>query len=92
LEYINSEERHPACVYFHPWEMDPEQPRVVGRSASWWRHSVGLAGMARKIEKLLDDFEFAPLGDVLRSVVGGNGQFEYVRPQRDSERTGCLQI
>ncbi len=50
-------EGHPAILYFHPWEIDPGQPRVVGAPLkSRFRHYSGLAGMTGKLSQLLDDF------------------------------------
>lgn len=74
LEYVNLEEQRPACIYFHPWEVDSEQPRIECSGLVWWRHSFGLAGMERKLTRLLQDFEFAPLQKVLQPVLGGSGQ------------------
>ena len=67
LELINQEEGEAGCVYFHPWELDPEQPRLGIGAGAWWRHSFGLSRMEGKLKKLLEDFEFAPLGRVLAS-------------------------
>jgi polysaccharide deacetylase family protein (PEP-CTERM system associated) len=64
---------HPAVVYLHPWEFDPEQPRFRGPSA-WlrFRHYVNLDRTAPRLERLLQEFSFAPLrevfGDLLRRV------------------------
>lgn len=67
LEHINQEEGRAGCIYFHPWEIDPEQPRLTGSATAWWRHSFGLSTMEEKLKRLLDDFESAPMGEVLRS-------------------------
>lgn len=67
LEHINQAEGRSACVYFHPWEIDPEQPRLPTSAGSWLRHSFGISGMEEKLRKLLNDFEFAPMGEVLSS-------------------------
>jgi polysaccharide deacetylase family protein (PEP-CTERM system associated) len=75
LEYVNLEEQREGCVYFHPWEIDSEQPRLLDSTVAWWRHSVGISGMETKLARLLEDFKFAPLGEVLRTVScesGGN--------------------
>ena len=43
--------------YFHPWEVDPEQPRVPSVSLKTrFRHYVNLEHMAGKLERLMDDF------------------------------------
>ncbi|MBJ7502280.1 MAG: DUF3473 domain-containing protein [Sphingopyxis sp.] len=52
-------EGHPAILYFHPWEIDPGQPRVAGAPIrSKVRHYTGLSAMAGKLRKLLADFDW----------------------------------
>jgi len=47
----------PAVFYFHPWEIDPDQPRVAGAPLrSRLRHYTGLAGMAAKLARLTREF------------------------------------
>jgi polysaccharide deacetylase family protein (PEP-CTERM system associated) len=49
--------RSPATFYFHPWEIDPGQPRVRGLSSrSRFRHYVNLGRMEAKLTRLLADF------------------------------------
>lgn len=50
-------EGHPAILYFHPWEIDPGQPRVADAPLkSRIRHYSGLSAMAGKLRRLLSDF------------------------------------
>lgn len=58
--------RMPGMFYIHPWELDPEQPRlrVAGR-VSRFRHYVNLARTADKLDRFVSRFAFAPIGDVL---------------------------
>ena len=50
---------HPAILYFHPWEIDPGQPRVAGASLrSKLRHYSGLSAMAGKLQRMLGDFQW----------------------------------
>src|SRR5690606_13938203 len=52
-------EGHPAILYFHPWEIDPGQPRVANAPIkSRIRHYSGLSVMADKLRKLCADFEW----------------------------------
>src|SRR5690606_37265355 len=52
-------EGHPAFLYFHPWEIDPDQPRVGDAPIkSKIRHYSGLSAMADKLRKLLAAFEW----------------------------------
>ena len=58
IRHINDRERQPAMVYFHPWEFDPEQPRISAPLRSTLRHYTNLSGTQRKVERLLKDFRF----------------------------------
>lgn len=52
-------EGHPVVSYFHPWEFDPDQPRVEGASAkSRFRHYTNLALTERRLDSLLTSFAF----------------------------------
>lgn len=58
IRQVNSEGR-PAVFYFHPWEVDPGQPRVAGAPMrSRLRHYTNLSRMAGKLSDLLGDFEW----------------------------------
>ncbi len=58
VRQVNSETR-PAIIYFHPWEVDPGQPRVAGASLkSKLRHYTNLGKMAAKLERLIGDFDW----------------------------------
>ena len=61
LRKLNLVERRPACIYFHPWEIDPYQPRLANGLIARLRTYTGLKGMRRKLERLLSDFRFSPL-------------------------------
>jgi polysaccharide deacetylase family protein (PEP-CTERM system associated) len=58
----------PTVLYLHPWEVDPEQPR----QAVGWRtrinHYHNLASTEGRVERLLERFRFAPLGEVLEGL------------------------
>jgi len=56
---INAHDRQPAMFYFHPWELDPEQPRVDGPGAKTrFRHYLNLRRMAPRLTRLLRDFRW----------------------------------
>lgn len=65
LRRINRRERQPAIVYVHPWEVDPDQPKVRAPRLSRWRHYANLETTAHRIEQLLREFRFAPVRTVL---------------------------
>ena len=48
---------HPAAFYFHPWEIDPGQPRVAAAPLrSRLRHNTNLSGMEAKLRRLAGEF------------------------------------
>lgn len=57
IRQVNSKDRRPAVFYFHPWEIDPQQPRVPNASMrSRVRHYTNLSVMAEKLEQLVHEF------------------------------------
>lgn len=64
IRWINERQNQPACLYLHPWEMDPDQPKLVTGRIARWRTYTGLRSMAGKLERLLRDFEFTRLDEV----------------------------
>jgi polysaccharide deacetylase family protein (PEP-CTERM system associated) len=59
MNKVNREDRQPAIFYFHPWEVDPGQPRPDGVGAkSRFRHYVNLERMEGRIARLTRDFEW----------------------------------
>jgi polysaccharide deacetylase family protein (PEP-CTERM system associated) len=55
----------PGTFYMHPWEIDPDQPRV---DVSWLtraRHYGGLRGTVRRLERLLTEFQFVPISETM---------------------------
>jgi len=59
-------EGQPALVYIHPWELDPEQPRLQVRGKRGFStHYINLHRTEAKLRRLLRDFAFAPVRQVL---------------------------
>ncbi|MCC6531321.1 MAG: DUF3473 domain-containing protein [Burkholderiales bacterium] len=59
LRRVNRLDNLPCVFYFHPWEIDPEQPRQDGLSfKTRFRHYVNLSRMRSRIERLLRDFRW----------------------------------
>ncbi|HWP59953.1 MAG TPA: XrtA system polysaccharide deacetylase [Candidatus Acidoferrales bacterium] len=65
IRHINLVERQPAMVYVHPWELDPDQPRIAAPWLSRFRHYQNLESTETKLKKLLERFSFAPMEEVL---------------------------
>jgi len=59
LQRINHLEKHSAIFYFHPWEIDYEQPRQQGISAKTrFRHYFNLRHMEKRVKALTRDFSW----------------------------------
>jgi polysaccharide deacetylase family protein (PEP-CTERM system associated) len=72
IERVNRKEQQAAVFYFHPWEIDPEQPRVRGIDAkSRFRHYVNLSRTEGRIRRLLGDFRWGRMDEIfLPGAVG----------------------
>jgi polysaccharide deacetylase family protein (PEP-CTERM system associated) len=55
----------PGMLYVHPWELDPEQPRIPGRWKNRARHYWNLDETASRLARVIREFSFAPVRDVL---------------------------
>jgi polysaccharide deacetylase family protein (PEP-CTERM system associated) len=74
IRQVNRRDGRPAVFYFHPWEIDPAQPRVTSANLrSRFRHYTNLDGMAAKLRTLVDEFAWGRMDllahrEVLRAV------------------------
>lgn len=65
IRQVNRRDGRPAVFYFHPWEIDPGQPRVAGAPLkSRLRHYTNLDRMAPKLRQLIADFAWGRM-DIL---------------------------
>ena len=64
IRRLNRLEGQPACIYTHPWELDPDQARMTRGFVAGVRTYAGLKTMRRKLTRMFQEFEFAPIGDV----------------------------
>jgi polysaccharide deacetylase family protein (PEP-CTERM system associated) len=67
LRTINREGR-PFVVYVHPWEVDPGQPRLSPGRLRAFRHYVNLHRTEKRLARLLCDFRFGTISDVLAGL------------------------
>lgn len=71
---VNRLEQRPAVFYLHPWEIDPDQPRLQVGRLSRFRHYRNLEETETRLRALLRDFRFDTIGvlvsEVLRSLSG----------------------
>lgn len=74
IRHLNDRDKQPAMVYFHPWELDPSQPRISSAPLrSRLRHYVNLEKTESKIERLLQDFRFTTVSEVCRLATNSEG-------------------
>lgn len=52
---------HPLVMYLHPWELDPEQPRMNGSLLSRFRHYINLGKTESRLRQLVTDFPFSSI-------------------------------
>jgi len=65
IRRVNTRERRPILFYFHPWELDPGQPRPAMPWRNRIRHYIGMAGEERKLSRLFRDVSFTTIREVL---------------------------
>lgn len=64
IRRLNREEQKPACIYFHPWEIDPGLPRLANGLIARMRTYTGVKGMLGKVDRLVTDFRFSTVAEV----------------------------
>lgn len=65
ISTINRKEQRPAVFYLHPWELDPDQPRLQAGRVTSWRHYNGIDEAESRLRRLLTDFRWDRLDRVL---------------------------
>ena len=65
LNRVNREDREAAIFYFHPWEIDPAQPRIPGIDAKTrFRHYVNISRTEDRLRQLLQDFRWGRMDHI----------------------------
>jgi polysaccharide deacetylase family protein (PEP-CTERM system associated) len=68
IRMVNDNDRRPAIFYLHPWEVDPEQPRIRGIGLKTrFRHYVNLSRTEPRLARLIRDFRWNRIDQVYRS-------------------------
>ena len=73
LRQVNQKDQQSAVFYFHPWEIDADQPRVAGVDArTRFRHYVNISRMEKRLQRLLEDFQWGRMDHIfLKPAAGG---------------------
>ncbi len=62
---VNRQDQEAAIFYFHPWEIDPGQPRVAGIDAKTrFRHYINIGRMENRLQNLLTDFRWGRMDQI----------------------------
>jgi polysaccharide deacetylase family protein (PEP-CTERM system associated) len=69
ISRVNRLEGRPAIFYLHPWEIDPDQPRLKAGLLSRFRHYRNLGETEARLRRLLADFRFGPMSAVLDRAI-----------------------
>lgn len=65
VKRLNEKEGHPAVIYLHPWEFDPDQPRIKANPLSRFRQYLNLKTTEGKFTRLMENFDFGTAFQVL---------------------------
>ena len=65
IRHVNRRDNQPVMFYFHPWELDPDQPRPLMPWHHRFRHYVGLSRQAAKLSDLFRYTRFDTVREVL---------------------------
>jgi hypothetical protein len=61
----------PAVFYLHPWELDPDHPRIRFKAKAMATHYFNLRATLPRLERLLTEFRFTTLSEVLTDAFPG---------------------
>jgi polysaccharide deacetylase family protein (PEP-CTERM system associated) len=76
IRRLNEVEGRPAIFYLHPWEVDPEQPRLRASALSRFRHYTNLDQTESRLRRLLREFRFGTISQVLEHSVVATSEAE----------------
>jgi polysaccharide deacetylase family protein (PEP-CTERM system associated) len=68
LHRVRSFDSQPVALYLHPWEVDPEQPRMQGRWKSKLRHYLNISKMESRLSQLLERQRFVSFSDYVDQI------------------------
>ncbi len=82
----------PAMLYLHPWEVDPDQPRIAGSLKSRIRHYTNLRSTERKLEQLLRTRHWAPVREVIQQIKKSGVKLSKVEVERGEAHNSPLVV
>lgn len=89
LRRVATVDCQPCVFYFHPWEIDPEQPRITGLDArTRFRHYVNLSRFESKLRRLLKDFRWTSMKEVFAEIIGAEDLMAHASLAQQTGETG----
>ena len=73
IDRLNTVEQRPAIFYVHPWEIDPDQPRIAAPALSRLRHYRHLDKTEGRLRRLMQDFKFSTVRNLLQMSHAADG-------------------
>ena len=83
INRVNALEHRPVVFYLHPWEIDPDQPRLKAGRLGRFRHYRNLAETETRLRELLTDFRFDTMQAIVSNVrlqLASDNQFAFSLP------------
>lgn len=72
IAQVNQQDQQSAVFYFHPWEIDPDQPRIEGIDLKTrFRHYVNIQRTEARIAQLLQDFDWGRMDEIFLGQAQG---------------------
>ncbi|HZU45532.1 MAG TPA: XrtA system polysaccharide deacetylase [Terriglobales bacterium] len=68
MNRIHARDRQPVIIYFHPWEVDPGQPRLASDWKTRIRHYAGLRKTESRLDEILSRTRVEPIIDLVRRL------------------------
>lgn len=70
IQRVNTRDQQPGMFYFHPWEIDPDQPRIAGiNRKAQFRHYVNIGQTQARLDRLLSDFKWGRVDKVFLNQI-----------------------
>jgi polysaccharide deacetylase family protein (PEP-CTERM system associated) len=73
---FEKEYRERVVVYFHPWEVDRDQPRIRGKMKSRFRHYTNIPRMEGRLRHLLETYSFSPMCTALEEALESASKYD----------------
>lgn len=86
-------QNRPLNIYIHPWEFDPDQPRIQASLKSKFRHYQNLKTTASKITRMLQSFQLTTMSNVVRECLPKEAaEYQYLHPAEATTEKNRTQL